>query len=66
MGNLKDSDFDEIWNGRQANIMREKVKKCKKNCWVTGTAVPTMRRKFWIPIYWVLNNKNKIGSWKRA
>ncbi len=60
MGNLKKSDFDEIWNSQQANLIREKVKNCNKNCWMTGTAVPAMRRKVWIPAYWVLNNKIRL------
>ena len=60
MGNLKKSGFDEIWNSRQANIIREKVNKCNKNCWMTGTAVPAMRKKVWVPIYWVLNNKIRL------
>jgi len=60
MGNLKESDFDEIWNSQRANVIREMVKNCKKNCWMTGTAVPAMRRKVWIPMLWVLKNKIKL------
>jgi len=64
MGNLKKSNFDEIWNSKQANLIREKVKICEKNCWMTGTAVPAMRKKVWIPIYWVLNNKIRLAFGK--
>ena len=64
MGNLKESGFDEIWNSKKADIIREKVKKCKKNCWMTGTAVPAMRRELWVPIYWVLNNKVRLAFGK--
>jgi len=64
MGNLKESGFDEIWNGRQTYKIREKVKNCNKNCWMTGTAVPAMRRKIWVPIYWVLNNKIRLAFGK--
>lgn len=60
MGNLKESDFDEIWNGEQANRIREKVEKCNRNCWMTGTAVPAMRKKIWVPIIWVLENKIRL------
>jgi MoaA/NifB/PqqE/SkfB family radical SAM enzyme len=64
MGNLKESDFSEIWNSQRADLIREKVKNCNKNCWMTGTAVPAMRRKIWIPIFWVLRNKTRLAIGK--
>ncbi|MDI6840034.1 MAG: radical SAM protein [bacterium] len=57
MGNLKEKDFDEIWHSEQARRVREKVKNCTKNCWMTGTAVPAMRKQIWKPTLWVLKNK---------
>ena len=61
MGDLKTADFDEIWNSEQADLVREKVKHCDRNCWMTGTAVPAMRKKIWVPMYWVLNNKLRLA-----
>ena len=60
MGDLKTSDFDEIWYSDQAKLVREQVKNCTRNCWMTGTAVPAMRKKIWVPMYWVLNNKLRL------
>jgi len=61
MGDLKTSDFDQIWNSEQARLIRERVKNCSRNCWMTGTAVPAMRKKVWIPLYWVLDNKVRLA-----
>jgi MoaA/NifB/PqqE/SkfB family radical SAM enzyme len=64
MGNLKEAEFDEIWNSQRADEVRKQVKNCKKNCWMTGTSVPAMRKKIWIPIYWVLGNKIRLAFGK--
>ena len=57
MGDLKKYSFENIWNSDQAVKVREQVKNCKQNCWMTGSAVPAMRRNPWEPIKWVLSNK---------
>jgi len=49
MGDLRKSSFNQIWNSREAHAVREKVRKCQRNCWMVGTAVPAMRRKPWVP-----------------
>lgn len=61
MGNLKDADFDEIWQSPKAINIRERVKNCKKNCWMTGTAVPAMRSNIWIPLFWVVQNRFRLA-----
>jgi len=60
MGNLKDANFGEIWNGEKAKNVRKMVTNCPKNCWMTGTSRPAMRDNPWDPIYWVLNNKVRL------
>lgn len=57
MGDLKTQSFEEIWHSEQAERVREMVRNCKRNCWMTGTAVPAMRREIWKPAIWVLRNK---------
>ncbi|MBC2695927.1 MAG: radical SAM protein [Desulfobacteraceae bacterium] len=64
MGDFKEQSFDEIWHSQQAEKVREMVQNCKKGCWMTGTAVPAMRRKPWKPIYWVINNKLRLAKKK--
>jgi Fe-coproporphyrin III synthase len=60
MGNLNDSTFDEIWTGPQAKAVREKVCSCDAGCWMTGTAVPAMRRRLPAVLWWVLRNKVRV------
>jgi MoaA/NifB/PqqE/SkfB family radical SAM enzyme len=60
MGDLTLQDFDEIWHSEQAEKVRQKVAECDRNCWMTGSAVPAMRNRIWLPIIWVLKNKAKL------
>jgi len=60
MGDLTTQDFDDIWNSEQAERVRDKVKRCDRNCWMTGSAVPAMRNRIWIPAAWVLKNKLRL------
>ena len=64
MGDLKTQTFVDIWGGEQATRVRDQVKNCKQNCWMTGTAVPAMRKNPWEPIKWVLRNKFQIAQGK--
>jgi len=63
MGNLNEKEFDKIWYGDKAEEVREKVKKCPKNCWMIGTAAPVMRKYVQIPLKWIINVKffKRIG-----
>jgi len=64
MGDLNNQTFEEIWKSDNAAKIREQVKNCKQNCWMTGTAVPAMRRNPWGPIKWVIKNKLRIAKGK--
>ena len=64
MGDLKTQTFVDIWRGEQAARVRDQVKNCKQNCWMTGTAVPAMRKNPWEPIKWVLRNKIQTAQGK--
>jgi len=60
MGNIRDyNSFNDLWKGEQANAVREKVRKCPKNCWMIGTASPVMKKYIKHPTKWVLKNKIK-------
>ena len=43
----------------QAEIVRAKVRKCPKNCWMVGTASPVMKKYIQHPLKWVMKNKIK-------
>jgi len=60
IGNIKEQDFNEIWNSPEAAKMREAVKKCDKQCWMIGSASPAMKDDFWTVTKWVL--KAKFGG----
>ena len=60
MGNIKEcSSFEEMWFSEQAEMVREKVRTCPKNCWMVGTAAPVMKKYIKHPVKWVVKNKVK-------
>jgi len=61
MGNLHHQSFDEIWNGEKAVAVRERVRTCDAGCWMTGTAVPAMRRRLPAVAWWVARNKMRVA-----
>jgi radical SAM protein with 4Fe4S-binding SPASM domain len=67
MGNIRETpDFQEIWNGEQAQKVREMVKKCPKNCWMVGTASPVMKKYIKAPLTWSLKNEIRSLTGKSA
>jgi MoaA/NifB/PqqE/SkfB family radical SAM enzyme len=61
MGDLHSMSFDEIWNGERAREVRESVAGCTRHCWMTGTAVPAMRRHLPAVAWWVVRNKVRVA-----
>ena len=59
MGNLNQQSWDEIWNGKEADNVRKKVRKCNRQCWMIGSASPAMHKYISKPIWWVLKHKLK-------
>ena len=59
MGNLKDTDWDTLWDSDQANAVRARVKHCGRECWMIGSASPAMKKYIWVPAWWVLVHKAK-------
>ena len=60
MGDLTAQSFEEIWNSEKAEDVRRKVASCTRNCWMTGTAVPAMRRNPMKPVLWVARNRLRV------
>lgn len=61
MGNLHEKAWEEIWNSKRANEVRQMVEKCTKNCWMIGSVAPEMKRKIWVPFLWVVRHKLRGG-----
>ncbi|MDR1644543.1 MAG: radical SAM protein [Tannerellaceae bacterium] len=57
MGNIRTTDFQTIWESRQADKVRRQVYNCPKNCWMVGTASPVMKKYIRIPLAWAIRNK---------
>lgn len=57
MGNLNEQSWDELWNGEQAEKVREKVRHCDRNCWMIGSVSPAMHKYISKPIRWVIKHK---------
>ena len=55
----------EIWESEQANRVREKVRKCPKNCWMVGTASPVMHKYIKYPAQWAIRNKIRVMMGKK-
>jgi len=66
MGNIKERSFDEIWKGKKAQEIRNKVRGCDKNCWMIGSVAPVMKKHLWIPTKWILENFRKYRSLKSS
>ena len=62
MGNLKEQEWEELWNSEQARQVRRITKECGRNCWMIGSASPAMHRHIWIPAWWVIKHKFLRGG----
>ena len=62
MGNLKEQEWEELWNSEQARQVRRITKECDRNCCMIGSASPAMHRYIWIPAWWVIKHKFLQGG----
>ena len=62
MGNLRESDWEELWNSEQAQKVRECTRNCDRNCWMIGSASPAMHKYIWVPGWWVIKHKILKGG----
>ena len=60
MGNLLGNTYEEIVEA-SPEVMR-KVETCRIQCWMSCTVAPTLRRKPWIALPWVISNKLGVGG----
>ena len=57
MGNLNTQTWDELWNSKQADGVRAKVRCCDRNCWMIGSVSPAMKKYIYKPAWWVFVHK---------
>ena len=56
-GNIKEKSFAEIWISPEAEEARRQVACCDQNCWMIGSVGHLIRRKIWVPLFWIARNK---------
>ena len=57
MGNLNTQSWDDLWNSKEADEVRQKVRVCDRNCWMIGSVSPAMHKYIWVPFFWVIKHK---------
>ncbi len=57
MGNLNEETWDELWNSKQADKVRDEVRHCDRQCWMIGSVSPAMHKYIWKPAWWVIKHK---------
>ena len=57
MGNLNTQTWDELWNSKQAENVRNKVRHCNRQCWMIGSVSPAMHKYIWKPTWCVIRHK---------
>ena len=62
MGNLNIQTWEELWNSKEAEEVRKKVRCCDRNCWMIGSVSPAMHKYIWKPAWWVLKHKLKFWT----
>ncbi|MEW6606965.1 MAG: radical SAM protein [bacterium] len=57
MGNIKVSNFHDIWSSENAEKIRKIVSNCSLNCWMICTARTAIKKNIVKIGYWILKNK---------
>ena len=60
MGNLNTQSWDDIWNSRRTERVRQLTDQCTKECWMIGSAAPAMWKNLYRPATWILRNKLRM------
>jgi MoaA/NifB/PqqE/SkfB family radical SAM enzyme len=67
MGNLEEQTWKDVFTGKCASEIRNKVSACSQNCWMVTTARTAMRHPRFTflpkrkPFWWVIKNKVKVS-----
>ncbi len=57
MGNFREQSFEDVWYSERAEEVRDKVRKCPRNCWMVGSVSQQMKKYIAKPASWVLDKK---------
>ncbi len=59
LGNIKSDSWEKIWKSSHTEEIREKVRKCEKNCWMIGSVAPMIKKHIFSTSKWVIKQKGK-------
>ena len=66
MGNLNEcGSWEKLWESKEAEEVRKKVRCCDRNCWMIGSVSPAMHKYIWVPTLWVIRHKLKFWTDKK-
>lgn len=57
MGNIRKQDWNEVLNSNKAVEIKNRCRKCTLNCWSICNVQSAIKKKLWIPGYWLIKNK---------
>lgn len=57
MGNIKETDFQTIWNSDRAREVRKMARNCGQECWMIGSVAPEIKKRKLRILKWILQNK---------
>jgi len=59
LGNMREKDFEAIWNSPEARESREFARNCPYQCWMLCTVSPYLKQRPLKPLMWIGANKTK-------
>lgn len=55
-GNIRETDFQTLWNSDRATAVRKTARSCGRNCWMVGSFTPALRKHISEPAQWILKH----------
>ena len=66
LGNIRQKDFETLWNSTEANNSRTFAKNCPYQCWMICTVSPYLKKSPFSPFLWIFVNKIKLAFGKEV
>ena len=65
IGNIREREFDELWEGAEGAAARAAASRCRQPCWMICSARTAMLRRPQEPAAWILRSWFKLAAGKR-
>jgi hypothetical protein len=60
LGNIRENDFETMWNSKEASDSRDFARDCPYQCWMLCTVSPYLKQRPVRPLEWIARNKIKV------